>query len=150
MVGRPAEALWVMLFGAIPSYWPWIFNCRSALPRSGAAAKFHTRPNLFPAKHLGTNIRPKDWEILRILEFGQISEREQFITKLIIRGWVVIDTCHSGYSGYSEVSGYSGVNVCGWGGEERSPTNNKGGHPTAQTFLTPMNMQHIDVFDNVF
>ena len=37
------------------------------------------------------------------------------------------------------------------GGEERSPTNNKGGgHPTAQTFLTPMNMQHIDIFDNVF
>ena len=26
IVRRP-EALWVMLFGAIPSYWPWIFNC---------------------------------------------------------------------------------------------------------------------------
>ena len=62
----------------------------------------------------------------------------------------MIDASCFGYSVYSEVCGrggwHSGVNVCGGGTGERSPTNNKGGgRPNAQTFLTPMNMQHTNI-----
>ena len=58
---------------------------------------------------------------------------------------VKIDICCFGYAfGVPRLAGHSGVNICG--GLERSPTNNKGGgHPNAQTILTPMNMQHTNI-----